>query len=187
MAPRRIAGAILALIVLAAIDGNYTHWSCPVGKTECAPAAAAAESTSGEWAQPLPAGAFDHSHLDDPHHDHPSLDIPVVTGVPVMAIRGGTVTYLGGDCGLGVQITDPAGVEWGYCHGSTRAVDAGVTVAAGTQVLASGSTGESTGPHLHIQIRAGGLGRCPQTLVGALYASGDGLDPSTLPSSGCVG
>ena len=59
----------------------------------------------------------------------------------------------------------------------------GQSVVAGQQVLASGNTGSSTGPHVHVQIRAGGVLRCPQSLMVSLYENGTGTrsdDPADI-------
>jgi murein DD-endopeptidase MepM/ murein hydrolase activator NlpD len=112
-------------------------------------------------------------------------------------MRGGTVTSITTyphncyglanceACGLGVIITDEQGVQWTYCHGSAHRVNQGDTVAAGQQILDSGNSGNSSGPHLHLGIRTNGVARCPQPLVASLYEHGVGLDPMTLPTTGC--
>ena len=59
-------------------------------------------------------------------------------------------------------------------------------VAAGTQILSSGNTGRSSGPHLHLQIRtADGVLRCPQPLLRSLRDQQAGVDLRTLPTTGC--
>lgn len=183
MKAKLIAAAAIGLPLLAAIDGNITHWSTPL--TGGRPAEAAAAPQTGGWSTPLPADTIDLADLDNPHHDFPALDIPVATGTPITAIRGGTVSYVGGDCGLGISVTDAAGVRWKYCHSSARLVDEGATVTAGQVIARSGSTGNSSGPHLHLEILAGSL-RCPGPLLAALYV-GRSVDPFALPTSGCVG
>lgn len=153
----------------------------------------------GGWALPGPRDVLDRTadQLDDPHHDYPAWDWAIPTGTPIYAVRGGTVIVTtdnprncaGGTtceaCGLGVTIADDQGATWTYCHGSTHHVATGDTVSAGQQVLASGNTGNSTGPHLHLNIRVGGVDRCPQTLISSLYLAGDGIDPAHLPIAGC--
>jgi len=90
-------------------------------------------------------------------------------------------------CGIGVTVEDEAGTRWTYCHGDALTVSLGDTVVAGQQVLASGNTGRSSGPHLHLQIRtADGVLRCPQRLLTSLATEGIGVVPTELPSSGCA-
>lgn len=157
------------------------------------------------YAYPGPADLFATADVDAPHGGIPAWDWPVPLGTPVYAVRGGTIvavttfasnwwdagcqTNANGcdECGLGVTITDDANNQWTYCHGSALHVHAGDTVTAGTQLLDSGNTGNSTGPHLHLQIRTpDGMLRCPQSLLRALRDQGHGLDPTGLPTAGCV-
>jgi len=98
----------------------------------------------------------------------------------------GTSTAGCGTCGIGVTIEDDTGVRWTYCHGSAVHVQVGDTVAAGAQILTSGDTGRSSGPHLHLQIRApDGALRCAQDFLRSLRDHGAGLDPTSLPITGC--
>ena len=154
----------------------------------------------GGWALPGPKALLDRSpdQINAPHHDYPAWDWPIPIGTPVYAIRAGTVIAVSSNpyncagqsscdaCGLGVTIADAQGVHWTYCHGSQRLVNQGVAVSAGQQILASGNSGNSTGPHVHIGIQVGGVARCPQPLIAALYRDGAGLDPATLPTGGCT-
>ena len=90
-------------------------------------------------------------------------------------------------CGIGVTIEDAEGTRWAYCHGNAVHVAAGTTIAAGTQVLTSGNTGRSSGPHLHLQIRtADGVLRCPQALLRSLRDDAIGPPASLLPLGGCT-
>jgi murein DD-endopeptidase MepM/ murein hydrolase activator NlpD len=60
------------------------------------------------------------------------------------------------------------------------------TVSTGQLLGYSGNTGNSTSPHLHVELKYGGVNRCPQRLLLAIY---DGMvvpHPSTLPTSGCT-
>ena len=87
---------------------------------------------------------------------HKGLDIANSTGTTIAAAAGGTVTFSGWDShGLGycVKISHGNGVETVYGHCSKLYVTAGQTVAQGEAIAAVGSTGNSTGPHLHFEIR----------------------------------
>jgi murein DD-endopeptidase MepM/ murein hydrolase activator NlpD len=126
-----------------------------------------------------------------PHHDYPASDIPVPTGSKVYSMTDGTVIKAPttGGCGTGIIIDDPNGVRYTYCHGTDGGAVSGArtgdTVTAGQYIMSSGNTGDSTGPHLHLQITVGGQNRCPQTLFTGI-AEGTPPDVNTLPSGGCT-
>lgn len=138
-----------------------------------------------DWSLPVPHPALPRSEYDDPHHDYPAIDLPVPTGTPAYAVRAGTVTRINSSsCGLGIRLS-AGGTEYVYCHFSGWAVPSGAAVSAGQRIGATGDTGNSTGPHLHLQIRRDGVLRCPRDLLLALY---DGTTPPPvdgLPTSGC--
>lgn len=123
-----------------------------------------------------------------PHHDYPAADIPVPTGTPLYAITSGEIVSLptSGKCGIGVVLNGDDGAQYSYCHGQpgSHAVTAGQRVDAGQTLMLSASTGNSTGPHLHVGVRVDGEQRCPQTLLVSI-AEGAPLDPRGLPPSGC--
>ena len=89
---------------------------------------------------------------------HKGVDIAVPTGTSVWASSGGTVTRAGWAGGYGnvICIQHADGKETRYGHLSKIYVKAGQTVRQGQVIAASGSTGVSTGPHLHFEIRIGG-------------------------------
>ena len=96
---------------------------------------------------------------------HRGLDIANSTGTPVAAVAAGTVTFSGWDSyGLGncVKINHGNGVETVYGHCSALYVTVGQQVAQGEVISAIGSTGNSTGPHLHLEIRLNGVAQNPQ-------------------------
>ncbi|MFD5879316.1 M23 family metallopeptidase [Streptomyces yangpuensis] len=144
-----------------------------------------ATCTSGNYAYVLPRGAVPRSELDDPHHDYAAIDIQVPTGTPVHAVTRGTVSYIDGGFGNGIQINGADGATYIYGHLSQRGVAAGSTVSPGQYLGESGNTGQSTGPHLHFEIRIGGVKHCPQRMLLDLYDGVTPQAPSTLPTSGC--
>ena len=188
MRPRTIAGAVLAVFALAAVDGNITHWSRPAtgaaAPVPAAPPVAAGPVGTTGWVVPLPVEALG-GPLDAPHHDYPAVDIPVAAGTPIAAMQAGTVAYVGGTCGLGIAVAGD-GVAVKVCHASRRLVAEGATVAAGQHIADAGSTGNSDGPHAHFEVRAGGALRRPGPLLAALYAGRSVPDPASLPATGCV-
>jgi hypothetical protein len=139
----------------------------------------------GTYRLVLAHNALPRSEYDDPHHDYPAIDLPVGTGTDAFAVTSGSVSYAGGDCGLGIILNGDDGVQYTYCHFSARRVNSGARVSAGQFIGDTGSTGNSTGPHLHFQIRAGGALRCPQRMLLALYDGAAVPNPNGLPTSGC--
>lgn len=98
---------------------------------------------------------------------HTGLDIATSTGTPVLAAASGTVTFSGrkGSYGNLLVITHSNGVQTYYGHCSKLYVSAGTTVTQGQTVAAVGSTGNSTGPHLHFEIRVNGVAYNPQNYL----------------------
>ena len=97
--------------------------------------------------------------------NHTGLDIAGPVGTPIAAAAGGTVVFSGWDAyGLGyaVKISHGNGVETVYGHCSTLYVTTGEVVEAGQAIAAMGSTGNSTGSHLHLEIRVNGVRENPQ-------------------------
>ena len=90
--------------------------------------------------------------------NHKGIDIAVSTGTSVMATSGGTVTVAGWQSGYGyvVYIDHGNGVVSRYGHLSKILVSVGQTVSQGDVIARSGNTGNSTGPHLHFEIRVNG-------------------------------
>lgn len=96
---------------------------------------------------------------------HKGLDIAASLGTTIAAAAGGKVTFSGWDnYGLGycVKIDHGNGVVTVYGHCSKLYVKAGQTVAQGEAIAAMGSTGNSTGSHLHLEIRLNGVAQNPQ-------------------------
>ncbi len=144
-----------------------------------------ADCVGRQYSYVLPRSAVPRSELDDPHHDYAAIDIQVPIGTPVYAVTRGTVGHVDGGFGNGITLTDANGVTYIYGHLDSRAVGAGTTVTPGQYLGESGNTGQSTGPHLHFEIRVGGVKRCPQPLLLALYDGTAPPSPSSLPTSGC--
>ena len=98
---------------------------------------------------------------------HTGLDIATSTGTPVVAAASGTVTFSGwkGSYGYLMVVTHSNGVQTYYGHCSKLLYQAGATVSQGQTIAAVGSTGNSTGPHLHFEIRVNGVAYNPQSYV----------------------
>jgi murein DD-endopeptidase MepM/ murein hydrolase activator NlpD len=85
---------------------------------------------------------------------HTGIDIKVPEGTPVFAARSGTVKYAGWMSGYGnIVIIDHGSFETYYAHLSRINVYVGLKVEKGDFIARSGSTGTSTGPHLHFEVR----------------------------------
>lgn len=89
---------------------------------------------------------------------HPGIDLGGPYGSPIVAAYRGTVVYAGWESGYGnfVMIQHPGGNVTAYGHMSAILVTAGQQVRTGQQIGREGSTGFSTGPHLHFEVRLGG-------------------------------
>lgn len=98
---------------------------------------------------------------------HTGLDIATATGTPVTAAASGTVTFAGwkGSYGNLMVITHSNGIQTYYGHCSKLYYSAGATVSKGQTIAAVGSTGNSTGPHLHFEIRVNGVAYNPQNYL----------------------
>jgi murein DD-endopeptidase MepM/ murein hydrolase activator NlpD len=99
---------------------------------------------------------------------HAGIDLAAPTGTPIGAAAGGTVSFAGVRGGYGnlVIVDHGDGTETRYAHQHTIGVRAGQTVAAGDVLGTVGSTGQSTGPHLHFELRRDGTPVDPAPLLG---------------------
>ncbi|MFJ7964647.1 M23 family metallopeptidase [Streptomyces sp. NPDC096324] len=106
---------------------------------------------------------------------HTGIDFPVSYGTPVMAATDGTVrTQWNSAYGNMMIVTAMDGTETWYCHLSTYKVASGTAIKAGDQIAFSGNSGNSTGPHLHFEVRpAGGSAIDPLP-----WLRSHGLDPT---------
>jgi murein DD-endopeptidase MepM/ murein hydrolase activator NlpD len=91
-------------------------------------------------------------------HCHTGLDFAAPSGTPIKAIANGTITETdwAGAYGNRTVMTLEDGTEIWYCHQTSFAVKPGDAVVGGQTIGYVGSTGNSTGPHLHLEVRPGG-------------------------------
>ncbi|MBK3578530.1 M23 family metallopeptidase [Streptomyces sp. MBT65] len=106
---------------------------------------------------------------------HTGIDFPVSYGTTVMAATDGVVsTKWNSAYGNMLILTEKDGTETWYCHLSSYRVAPGTTVKAGDPIAYSGNSGNSTGPHLHFEVRpAGGAAIDPLP-----WLRSHGLDPT---------
>ena len=98
---------------------------------------------------------------------HTGLDIAAPYGTPIKAAADGTVTFAGYSGGYGyvVKMDNGNGVETYYGHCSKLYVSTGEKIKAGETIAAVGSTGNSTGNHLHFEVRVDGSVVNPQNYL----------------------
>lgn len=98
---------------------------------------------------------------------HTGIDYAVLYGTPIYAAEDGIVTCAqwSGNYGYLVKIQHSGGFETRYAHCSRFAVSVGDEVKKGDVIAYVGSTGNSTGPHVHLEIRHNGKSIDPETLV----------------------
>lgn len=98
---------------------------------------------------------------------HHGIDVAVPTGTNIVAAGAGTVSYAGWRGGYGntVIIAHGGGFQTLYAHASALLVKAGQPVTQGQAIARIGSTGQSTGPHLHFEVRVNGATRNPRAYL----------------------
>ncbi len=129
------------------------------------------------WRFPLPAGSYRVSHNFGQcsylwSNCHTGEDFSAPSGTPIYSIANGVVTEAGYDGAYGNKtvVTLEDGTEIWYCHQTTILASVGDTLRGGEQLGTVGSTGNSTGSHLHLEVRPGGGD--PVDPIAALRARG---------------
>ncbi len=91
-------------------------------------------------------------------HYHTGLDFAAPSGTTIHAVANGVVTSVGYDGAYGNKtvVTLDDGTELWYCHQTSYSVSVGQKVSGGDAIGFVGSTGNVTGPHLHLEVRPGG-------------------------------
>jgi murein DD-endopeptidase MepM/ murein hydrolase activator NlpD len=123
------------------------------------------------------------------HHDYPAADIAAPAGSPVYALADGTVASAWRSidplCGIGLRFRTDDGRIWAYCHLSylEPSTLTGARMTAGTLIGLVGSTGHSTGPHLHLGLLPSSQGYPQsqpwfQSFAGVAYQWQDASTPS---------
>ena len=117
----------------------------------------AAPTYSGDYVFPVGGGPSVVS-VAAGHHDYPAADIAAPSGSPLYALAAGRVVRswaYDSRCGIGFTLRTNDGLVWTYCHLAylEPTVQAGAELEGGEPVGLVGSTGHSTGPHLHLQLQ----------------------------------
>lgn len=148
----------------------------------------------GDYALPLPRNTVNPARLSRPHHNYPAIDIGIAAGTPLYAITAGRVTRTAADegrCGGTIVIDGHDGFQYTYCHLSQLAFSGPRDIAPGEFIGLSGGipgapgAGNTTGPHLHLSMRARGISHCPQTLLISIY-QGQPIHPESTATQGCT-
>ena len=116
---------------------------------------------------PLTESGFVTQRIDEGGGVHPGLDIATPTGSYIRAAGAGRVSEVGEGATYGkyVRIDHDNGYETLYAHASATSVELGEEVRKNEVIALSGSTGESTAPHLHFEILLEGVTIDPLELV----------------------
>ncbi|SKB96221.1 M23 family metallopeptidase [Sphingopyxis flava] len=150
-----------------AVRSNFADTALLVSFSSSPPRAAV---SGGPLPSLLPAGGRLTSSFGwrgDPMHGatrfHSGIDLAAPAGSPIRATQAGSVTRAGwaGNYGYMVTLDHGNGVETRYAHMSAINVEAGRTVNQGDIIGLVGSTGRSTGPHVHYEVRVGGRATNP--------------------------
>ena len=98
---------------------------------------------------------------------HTGLDIAGPTGTNIYAMDSGVVTFSGVSNGYGynILVDHGNGMKTRYAHASKLYVEKGETVTKGQVIMAMGSTGWSTGPHLHFEVIVNGAKKNPLSYI----------------------
>ena len=125
----------------------------------------------GELCWPLPGHTYISCHFGEVdafgNAGHRGTDIPTPEGTPILAAHSGTVLISGWNDSYGNQVLldNGAGLSTRYAHMTATAVTAGETVTAGQVIGYVGSTGDSTGNHLHFEVMQNGVRVNPMDMV----------------------
>ena len=159
---RRDLAATEVARLQAVLDSAQHELDAARSQAAAAPPASAtvlaAPSSASGYVFPVGGGAG-RVLVSHTHHDYPAADIAAPAGSPVYALADAVVErawrFPSGICGIGTTIQTADGQVWTYCH--LAVLDAGVVagraLSAGDPIGLVGSTGDATGPHLHLQLQ----------------------------------
>lgn len=133
-----------------------------------ASAAQKSEAYSSGFIFPLPSGVWKVTSYYGDGRNHKGVDLAAAKGVTIYAVKSGTVTFAGydGAYGYSVVVDHGNGYSTRYAHASTLCVSKGESVSVGTALAKVGSTGRSTGSHLHFEVIKNGTRVDPAPYIG---------------------
>jgi murein DD-endopeptidase MepM/ murein hydrolase activator NlpD len=142
--------------------------AAPKAATPATPAAPAAPKTTTAapkkvtptWVSPMPGAATTSCFGQRWGVLHAGVDLAAASGTPIHAVGAGTIVAAGwaySGYGISVVVDHGNGYLTHYAHQSKVAVKVGQKVAVGQVIGYEGSTGDSTGPHLHFEVHKGAL------------------------------
>ena len=136
-------------------------------KTKASTAQRSTERSAG-FICPLKKGSFTISAYYGDGRGHKGMDLAADKGTPIYAVADGTVTFSGYDknYGYSVVISHGNGLSTRYAHASKLCVSKGQTVSQGDVIANVGSTGYSTGNHLHFEVMVNGNRVNPISYIG---------------------
>ncbi len=166
--PLLVPVLLCALAVLAARPGDGDGHTVGAGQTDASAAAGSCPGAvrldrpptteSAAWVAPVEPVELSAGFGSDGSrwaNRHTGQDFAVPVGTPVRAAGAGRVVRVscGGAFGIQIVVEHPGGYCTQYAHLSAVTVDEGDRVATGQRIGRSGTTGNSTGPHLHFEVR----------------------------------
>jgi hypothetical protein len=169
-------GALAQVVQGSAFPLRYAEqegWATAVVTTlDGAAPATCAPLAAGPWTHPLAPGTYVLTSGFGPRRspggigstNHAGLDYAAPTGTPIYAASAGRVSFVGNGGGYGnlVRVIHADGVETYYAHQSAVSVTVGDEVQPGSPLGFVGTTGNSTGPHLHFEVRVNGIPTDPR-------------------------
>ena len=161
------------MVAVAVAGSTPIAGSAPLG----APPAAGPARPMPNWLVTQPYGCtglgFEPPRGPCPHF-HFGIDLAAPAGTPVVAVMAGQAEVFlpagyGGGYGLHVVVHHGNGLETMYAHLQGTAISSGQQVSAGTVLGGEGSTGLSTGPHLHFEVREAGIAVDPISVFPGIF------------------
>ena len=131
-------------------------------------ATTSAQAKSAGFICPISSGRYRVSAYYGDGRNHKAIDLAADRGTPIFAVAAGTVTYAGwdSDYGYNIIIQHANGIKTRYAHANALCVSTGATVAQGDMIATVGSTGWSTGNHLHFEVIVNGTRVNPGPYIG---------------------